>query len=121
MLIDNSETLVIREAGSASRSAFDDLAEEVGLDILASVELGSEGAIRQVVISGLGVGIVSERGASFDLASCRLAIVDDAALCAPLRVHAIYHGARVLTPAQRAFMDTLALIPMVEGEEAAAD
>ena len=115
------ETLVIREAGSASRAAFDDLAEKAGLDVLASVELGSEEAIRQVVASGHGVGMVSERGASCDLTSGRLDLIDDPALCAPIGIHVVHHGARVLTPAQRAFLDTLEPIPAVAGEVAAAD
>ncbi len=115
------ETLVVREAGSASRSAFDEIAEKAGLDVLASVELGSEEAIRQVVASGQGVGMVSERGASCDLTSGRLGLIDDPALSTALRVHVVHHGAKVLTPAQRAFLDTLASNPVDVGEIAAAD
>jgi DNA-binding transcriptional LysR family regulator len=115
------ETLVVREAGSASRAAFEDVAEKAGLDVLASVEMGSEEAIRQVVMSGHGVGMVSERGASSDVAFGRLDLVDDATLCAPLRVHVVHHSARVLSPAQKAFLDMLMLTANDVGHEDAAD
>lgn len=64
------EPFLLREAGSGTRIAIERVFGEAGLDMKVRMELGSNEAIKQAVIGGLGVSILSshtfEPGASND-------------------------------------------------------
>ncbi len=52
--------LVMRERGSKTRADFEEFAKECGLDLNISIEAEGREAVREIVASGGGVGIVSE-------------------------------------------------------------
>jgi LysR family transcriptional regulator, low CO2-responsive transcriptional regulator len=54
------ERMVLREEGSTTRKAFDDAMRESGISPHVAMEIGSREAIREAVIKGVGIGVVSE-------------------------------------------------------------
>ena len=63
------ESLVVREAGSATRQATDQLLAALGIGSKTMMELGSQEAIKRVVMAGRGVGIVTKTGLEGELRS----------------------------------------------------
>lgn len=54
------QLLLLREHGSSTRAVFDAALQAAGVPAPRSLEIGSREAIREAVIRGLGVGVVSE-------------------------------------------------------------
>ena len=54
------EPLVMREKGSTTRKALEDALRRLGLAPKISLEVGSREAVREAVIRGLGIAVVSE-------------------------------------------------------------
>jgi len=54
------EPLVMREKGSTTRKALEDALRRLGLAPTISLEVGSREAVREAVIRGLGIAVVSE-------------------------------------------------------------
>jgi DNA-binding transcriptional LysR family regulator len=60
------EPLIAREAGSATRSAFEHAARAAQVQVRTALELGSREAVREAVAAGLGFGVVSEAEVGHD-------------------------------------------------------
>jgi aminoethylphosphonate catabolism LysR family transcriptional regulator len=54
------EPMIVREEGSTTRKAFDDAVKHAGVAPRIAMEIGSREAIREAVIKGMGIGVVSE-------------------------------------------------------------
>ena len=54
------EPMILREEGSTTRKAFDDAVKRAGVTPRVVMEIGSREAIREAVIMGVGIGVVSE-------------------------------------------------------------
>ena len=54
------ERMVLREEGSTTRRAFDEACARAGIQPRIAMEIGSREAIREAVIKGVGIGVVSE-------------------------------------------------------------
>jgi aminoethylphosphonate catabolism LysR family transcriptional regulator len=54
------EPMILREVGSTTRKAFDDAVKRAGVTPRVVMEIGSREAIREAVIKGVGIGVVSE-------------------------------------------------------------
>lgn len=54
------QRLVVREAGSTTRRAFDQAMREAGVAARVIMEIGSRESIREAVAKGIGMGVVSE-------------------------------------------------------------
>ena len=54
------EPMILREEGSTTRKAFDDALKQAGVSPRVVMEIGSREAIREAVIMGVGIGVVSE-------------------------------------------------------------
>ena len=54
------EPMIPREEGSTTRKAFDDALRKAGVVPRTVMEIGSREAIREAVIKGVGIGVVSE-------------------------------------------------------------
>jgi len=54
------EAMILREEGSTTRKAFDDAVQRAGVRPRVVMEIGSREAIREAVIKGVGIGVVSE-------------------------------------------------------------
>lgn len=101
-------TLLVREPGSSSRSLADEELRRVGARFAGTWELGSSEAIKRAAREGLGVAFVSAFAAADEVArgeleSFRLAGRE------PLRrvISVARPAARLLSPSERAFVETL--------------
>lgn len=54
------EGVIVREEGSTTRKAFEDALKKAGVEVRTMMEIGSREAIREAVIMGVGIGVVSE-------------------------------------------------------------
>lgn len=83
------------------------LLRKAGIELGAAMELGHTEAIKQGVMAGLGVAIVSVHTVGAEHRAERLAIVR--LKCLPLRrhFHVIRDEAKQLSPAGRAFVELL--------------
>lgn len=70
------ERFLVREPGSGTRMAVDRLFSEQNVNINPYMELGSSEAIKQGVLAGLGVSVLSRRNIGLELANNNIAILD---------------------------------------------
>jgi DNA-binding transcriptional LysR family regulator len=70
-----SETIFLRETGSGTRLAAEDFWRQAGVPLDTAVELGSDSAIKQVVMAGLGISILSRQAIDLELSVRRLAVL----------------------------------------------
>jgi DNA-binding transcriptional LysR family regulator len=69
------ETIFLRETGSGTRLAAEEFWRRAGLSLDDAVELGSDSAIKQVVMAGLGIAILSRQAIELELTVRRLAVL----------------------------------------------
>ncbi len=67
---------VMREAASGSRWSLEKAARKAGAKLTVAMELGSNGAIKHAVESGLGLAVISRYACALELASGRLVELD---------------------------------------------
>lgn len=70
------ETWLMREPESATRLATEEHCEQAGVSLQARLELESIEAIREAVVAGLGISVVSRESVAFELASGDLIVLD---------------------------------------------
>jgi len=70
------ESFIIRESGSGTRMAVERLFQEHKLTLNVRMELGSNEAIKQAIIGGLGISVLSRHTLTFDAALGYLAVLD---------------------------------------------
>src|SRR3569833_1900368 len=70
------EPFIVREAGSGTRKAIEQLFDHHKLKIKVRMELGSNEAIKQAVIGGLGVSVLSRHTLTLDVPMDQIAILD---------------------------------------------
>jgi DNA-binding transcriptional LysR family regulator len=70
------EPFLLREPGSGTRMATERLFSELGLKLKMRMELGSNEAIKQAVIGGLGVSVLSRHTLELDLPTKQFVILD---------------------------------------------
>ncbi|GAB6040337.1 LysR substrate-binding domain-containing protein [Endothiovibrio diazotrophicus] len=101
------ERFLVREAGSGTRSAVDRLFAGKGLRITPYMELGSGEAIKQGVMAGLGVSVLSTLSFRLEQASGLLAVlkVEGFPLVRPW--HCVHPKGKRLSKTARTFLDFL--------------
>lgn len=101
------EHFLLREVGSGSRHAIDQHAEELGARIDVRLSLASNEAIRELVASGMGIGVLSRHalGDSIDRDDIKLLDVEGFPLKQPWSV--VYLRGKVLSLPAQAFLDEL--------------
>ena len=70
------ERFLVREAGSGTRVAVDRLFVKNQLSITPFMELGSTGAIKNAVIAGLGIAVLSRHSLELELNSDKVSVLD---------------------------------------------
>jgi len=70
------ETFLMREQGSGTRTSVERFLAEWGVTLSASMEMNTNGAIKQGVEVGLGLGVVSLHTVDRELEDKRLAVLD---------------------------------------------
>lgn len=107
--------LIIREPGSGTRCALSKGLEQAGssLDTMSiSLEMGSNGAIKDAVKRGLGVSFVSSSTVDRELCSGELVALQVRGLVLTRSLYAVYHRRRPLSPPAAAFLHFLKAHPL---------
>ncbi len=99
------ERFLVREPGSGTRLAVDRLFAENDARIDPYMELGSSEAIKQGVLAGLGISVLSRRNISLELAHEQIAILDVEHFPLIRRWYAVHLGGKKLSLAARTFLD----------------
>jgi LysR family transcriptional regulator for metE and metH len=100
-----AETFLIREPGSGTRHHLDALFESAERQPTQAMEITSNETIKQAVIAGLGIGLISAHTIAAELHDGRLCVLDVQGL--PIRRHwlVVRMARRAVSPATQAFWD----------------
>ncbi|HNC51867.1 MAG TPA: LysR substrate-binding domain-containing protein [Accumulibacter sp.] len=99
------ETLIVREPGSGTRLAMEEFFDERSIKARIGMEMGSNEAIKQAVIAGLGISFLSQHTLGLELRAGRLTILKVEGTPVMRRWHIVRHKSKHLTPALSAFWD----------------
>ena len=100
------ETFLIREPGSGTRSLFEAFfGETSGGPVKLGMELGSNESIKQAVMAGLGIALLSAHTIGAEIESGRLVRLDVDGLPIVRQWYVICRTDRSLSPTARAFRD----------------
>lgn len=112
------ERIIAREAGSGIRMTFERLLAENGLHLEPYMELGSGEAIKQAVMSGIGIAVLSTFSLKLELESKRLAVLDVKGMPVRRNWYAVHRRGKHLTPTALRFIEFLQTADIgVLGEE----
>lgn len=109
----SDEQFLMREQGCGTYLVLDKLVAEKGISFKASMELGSNEAIKQAVISGLGISMLSLYALKHELSSGELVILDVEGFPFQDLWHILYPKGKKLSIVAQAFYDYL----LTEGRE----
>jgi DNA-binding transcriptional LysR family regulator len=101
-----NESFIVREEGSGTRSVFDFFFDGVAvLPPRVHVEIGSNETIKQAVMAGLGLTLISAHTVEAEVTEGRLAILDIVGL--PIMRHwfVVRHSDRILSPPAHTMWD----------------
>jgi LysR family transcriptional regulator for metE and metH len=101
------ERLLLREAGSGTRDLLRSLLLGVGLDPGLGMEMGSNETIKQAVIAGMGVALLSGHTVAAELADGRLVALDLQGLPVLRQWFVVRNREKRLLPAAQALWDHL--------------
>lgn len=99
------ETFLMREQGSGTRNAAERFFAEHGIRIETAMEMNTNGAIKQGVEVGLGLGLVSLHTVERELADGRLAVLDVEGFPIRRQWYIVHRAGKRLTAAAQAFED----------------
>ncbi|MBI1733989.1 MAG: LysR family transcriptional regulator [Candidatus Rokubacteria bacterium] len=97
------QRVLIREPGSATREVMERALHGAGVTLPTTMELDHTEAIKQAVMAGLGVALVSVHAVRGELATRRLRVVRLRGLRIRRHFHVIHNDARALGASARAF------------------
>lgn len=107
----SDENVLLRERGSGTRLATERLFREHGIELRHKTELDSNESIKEAVVKGLGVAILSQH--ALDRSGERIAVLDIEGFPLAQRWHVVHLGGQQLSAAAQAFLDYL----LQEGRE----
>jgi DNA-binding transcriptional LysR family regulator len=102
------EPMMVRELGSGTRAAVEALFAERNIPLHGAMELSRNGAIKQIVVAGLGIGVVSRAAISLELATGILHVLDVEGFPLLRSWHVMTQASVVLPPAAATFCAELA-------------
>jgi DNA-binding transcriptional LysR family regulator len=101
------EPFLLREKGSGTRIATEKLFEEAGYKINVRMELGSNEAIKQAVIGGLGISVLSRHTLELDTPSNQFVILDVRGFPIKRHWYYAYPAGKQLSIIAKTFIDHL--------------
>jgi DNA-binding transcriptional LysR family regulator len=107
-----AQPLIVREVGSASRSCLEQALTHAGKslnEMQITLELGSNEAIKEAVLRGLGAAVLSTRAVAREAAAGTLQILQIAGLSLTREILVVWDRRRVLPIPARLFLDLLDL------------
>lgn len=96
---------LVREEGSGTRLVFDRLLDKNALTVEPYMQLGSSEALKQAVMAGLGVAILSLHSLRLELAAKKLVILDVEGFPLKRRWYAVHLKGKQLSLVSRTFLD----------------
>jgi DNA-binding transcriptional LysR family regulator len=96
--------LIEREPGSATRATGERALRAAGVEPTPTMELGSNESVKQAVLAGLGVGMLSAYAVELERAVGRLVVLDAPAFDGRRMLYVAHHRAKPLSRAQEAFV-----------------
>lgn len=99
------ERFIGREVGSGTRLALDRLLEKKGLQAEPYMELGSSEAIKQAVVAGLGIAVLSLHSLRLEQAAGKLVVLDVEGFPIKRRWYAVHLKGKRLSLVARTFLD----------------
>ncbi|MBS1246148.1 MAG: LysR family transcriptional regulator [Proteobacteria bacterium] len=109
------EPLLMREPGSGTRAATERLFAEHGLNMKVRMELGSNEAIKQAIVGGLGVSVLSRHTLTLDAPLGQLTTLDVVGFPIERQWYVAYPTGKQLSIVARAFLDYLKQAPKLTG------
>ena len=98
-----AEPFLVREAGSGTRGAMERFFAAHELEIVSSMEMSSNEAIRQAVQAGLGLGVLSLQTLELELALKRLAVLNVEGFPIMRHWYVVHRSDKRLSPVAQAF------------------
>ncbi|MGR9072165.1 MAG: LysR family transcriptional regulator [Gammaproteobacteria bacterium] len=95
---------VVREPGSGTRIAMQRFFAEQGFQLIASMEMPNNEAIKQAVAAGLGLGIISLHTLQQELALNQIKILNVEKMPILRAWHVVHAGQKILSPATALFI-----------------
>ena len=99
------ETMIVREAGSGTRLAMEGFFREHSIEPNIDMEMGSNEAIKQAVVAGLGISFLSQHTLGLELSTGHLAVLQVEGASVMRRWFMVRHKCKRMTPALAAFWD----------------
>ena len=100
-----AEPYLMREPGSGTRLVTYEFFDRAGIEPRVRMELSTNEAIKQAILAGLGVSILSRYTLGLDTEQSQLAILDVEGLPIERQWQFVYPVGKQIAPAARAFMD----------------
>ncbi len=100
-----SETFVVREQGSGTRTAMERFFAEKGIKLSTGMEMSSNEAIKQAVQAGLGLGLVSIHTLELELETRRLTVLDVESFPILRHWYVVHRQGKRLSPVAQAFKE----------------
>jgi len=94
-----SEAFIVREAGSGTRHAMDRYFADVGMHVNVVMETDSNETIKQSVMAGIGIAMLSLHTVRLEMAAGRLVVLRVAGLPLRRQWYVVHSRQRRLTPA----------------------
>lgn len=111
------EPLIMRESGSGTRMAVESFFAENRLQMLVEMEIGSNEAIKQAVVGGLGLSILSRHSLALEGPQGPLVVLDVEGFPIQKHWYVIYPGSKQLSIVAQTFLEYL----LTEGKEYAQE
>ncbi|RDH85040.1 MAG: LysR family transcriptional regulator [endosymbiont of Galathealinum brachiosum] len=99
------QRFLIRESGSGTRYVFDNLLKEHGVEIEPYMELGSSEAIKQAVMAGLGIAVLSLHSVQLEREVNKLTVLNVEGFPLKRRWYAVHLKGRKLSLVARTFLE----------------
>ena len=99
------EMMIVRESGSGTRQAMEAFFRERGVEPRIDMEMGSNEAIKQAVVAGLGIGFISKHILGLELSAGRLVVLNVEGTPVMRRWFLVRQKGKGLSPALAAFWD----------------
>ena len=101
------EPFIMREPGSGTRQALEELFHKQDLELKVRLELGSNEAIKQAILGGLGISVLSQHTLTLEKDTGLFAILDVEHLPIERHWYAIYPAGKQPSVVARTFLDYL--------------
>jgi DNA-binding transcriptional LysR family regulator len=101
------EAFIVREQGSDTRLVTDELLAKFGVKFKSTMEIRSAETIKQLVIAGMGISLLSAHTIGMELELGRLSVLDVEGFPIMREWHIVHHKDKRLPPVAAAFKEFL--------------